>query len=123
MEPSWERLDPPLPPAAITAIESTLATRAETPSARSTLGTPDAPLVVELRDGRDPGVAAGRRVGPNLPLVAVIGTVAVGVAFAAGAAVGAALGVGAGAAIGLAFAGGAGVAIGATVALLGGSRR
>jgi hypothetical protein len=121
MTRTWERPDPPVPPAAITAIQSTLATRAETPSARSTLGTPDAPLVVELRDERK--TAAGRRAGPNLPLVAVIGTVAVGVAFAAGAAVGAALGVGAGAAIGLAFAGGAGVAIGATVALLGASRR
>lgn len=122
IEPVWARPDSPLPPAAFTAIESTLATRADVPFARSALGTPQAPLVVELRDERDPA-ADGRRVGPNLPLVVAIGTVAVGVAFAGGAAVGAALGVGAGAAIGLAFAGGAGVAIGATVALLGGGRR
>lgn len=119
--PTWKRTDLPLPSAAIASIESALASRPDIPPARSTLGTPEAPLVVELHDERQG--TAGRRVGPNLPLVAVIGTVAVGVAFSAGAAVGATLGVGAGAAIGLAFAAGAGVAIGATVALLGGGRR
>lgn len=119
--PTWERTHPPLPATAMTAVESRLATQADIRVARSTLGTPEAPLVVELRDERE--TDAGRRVGPNPPLVVAIGTVAAGVAFSAGAAVGAALGAGAGAAIGLAFAGGAGVAIGATVALLGGNRR
>ncbi len=119
--PTWERADLPLPYAAIASIVSTQAPRADIPSARPTLGTPEAPRVVELHDERERD--AHRRVGPNLPLVAAIGTIAVGVAFSVGAAVGATLGVGAGAAIGLAFAGGAGVAIGATVALLGGGRR
>lgn len=116
--PTWERTDLPLPYAAIAAIAPREVPRADIPSARSTLGTPEAPLVVELHDERE-----SRRVGPNLPLVAAIGTVAVGVAFSTGAAVGATLGVGVGAAIGLAFAGGAGAAIGATIALLGGRRR
>lgn len=81
------------------------------------LGTPGAPLVVELR-----GEDRGGRVSLNLPLVAAIGTVAVGIAFSAGAAVGDTLGFGIGAAIGLAFAGGAGAAIGAALVLLGGRR-
>ena len=77
--------------------------------------------MVELHDERE--TAARHHRGPNLPVVAAIGTVAVGVAFSGGAAVGATLGVGVGAAIGLAFAGGAGVAVGATIAMLGGRRR
>lgn len=77
--------------------------------------------MVELHDERER--PPRRRAGPNLPVVAAFGTVAIGVAFTAGAAVGTALGVGVGAAIGLAFAGGAGVAIGVTVALLEAGRR
>lgn len=112
--------DLPLPYAASPASELTAAPRADALSARSSLGTPAAPLVVQLQDEREP--AARHHRGPNLPVVAAIGTVAAGVAFSAGAAVGATLGLGVGAAIGLAFAGGAGVAIGAAVALLGGRR-
>lgn len=117
----WERAEVALPSASPAAVAPREAASAAVASAWSALGTPEAPLVVELHDGREAGER--RHGGPNLPLVAAVGTVAVGVAISAGAAVGAALGVGAGAAIGLAFAGGAGVAIGATVALLGGARR
>jgi hypothetical protein len=100
-----------------TAVAPPEGTFADVTPRHAPLGTPGAPLVVELR-----GEDRARRAAPNLPLVAAIGTVAVGVAFSAGAAVGATLGLGVGAAIGLAFAGGAGAAIGATVALLGGRR-
>lgn len=84
---------------------------------RPTLDALESPLPVNLHDGPEAG--ASHPASSNLPLVAMIGTVAVGVAFSGGAVIGATLGVGVGAAIGLAFAVGAGTAIGATVALLG----
>ena len=92
--------------------------------APSSLGSPQAPLVVKLLgDGR--GVGSGPRSGPNLSVVIAIAiaTFAVGLSFAAGALVGAALGTTLGATIGIAFAGGAGTAIGVTAIFLRGLRR
>ncbi len=76
------------------------------------LGTPQAPIVVELRSER------GSASGPSVSAVVAIAVVAIGVAFAGGALVGAGLGTTLGATIGLAFAGGAGTAIGVTAMLL-----
>ncbi len=80
------------------------------------LGTPQAPLVVELRSER------GSASGPSVSVVAAIAVVAIGVAFAGGALIGAGLGTTLGATIGVAFAGGAGTAIGVTAMLLRGRR-
>lgn len=80
------------------------------------LGTPQAPLVVELRGER------GSASGPNVSVVVAIAVVTIGVAFAGGALIGAGLGTTLGVTIGLAFAGGAGTAIGVTAMLLRGRR-
>jgi hypothetical protein len=81
------------------------------------IGTEEGSLVGEVREAGE-----SARTGPKVPRAAAVGTVAVGIAFSAGSAVGATLAVGAGAAIGLAFDVGAGAAIWATVTLLGARR-
>jgi hypothetical protein len=86
--------------------------------ASSELGTQGAPLIVEVLNER-----RAAPPGPNLSVLIAIATVAVGLAFAGGAIVGAALGTTLGATIGIAFAGGAGTAIGTTLLLLRGRRR
>lgn len=76
------------------------------------LGTPQAPIVVELRSER------GSASGPSVSVVVAIAVVTIGVAFAGGALIGAGLGTTLGVTIGVAFAGGAGTAIGVTAMLL-----
>jgi hypothetical protein len=118
-DPAWHPTETQIATAGSVAIAPARAPHpADARPARLGIGSAEAPLVVELREERE-----GTRIAPDLlPRVAAIGTVAVGISFSAGSAVGATLGVGVGAAIGLAFAGGAGAAIGAAVALLGGRR-
>jgi hypothetical protein len=118
MDPAWHPTEAPIVTAGSAAIAPARATNpADARPPRPAIGTAESPLVVELRQERE-----GAQIAADLSRVAAIGTVAVGIAFSAGSAVGATLGVGVGAAIGLAFAGGAGAAIGAAVVLLGGRR-
>jgi hypothetical protein len=115
---AWRRTEAPLSTADPAAIAPAPAPHpAVTRPAQPKVGTAEKPLEGEPREAGE-----SARPGPNLPRVAAVGIVAVGIAFSAGSADGAALGAGVGAAIGLAFAGGAGAAIGSTVTLLGARR-
>lgn len=110
--PSTERSEPRVS----TQVTEAEPTETGRDAARVGLGTPQAPLVVELHSENS---APAR---PNMFVIAAGAVVAVGVAFAGGALVGAGVGTTLGATIGLAFAGGAGTAIGVTAFLLRGHR-